>query len=80
MSPYKAVYPNKLEMISKIPQGTHKHTQITLFIKRKFETTVIAELFRVLAETLPQNMIGTSSVIPIIRLGCKIQSNISLDQ
>lgn len=53
MSPYKAVYQNKLEVISKIPQGTHKNTQITLFIKRKFETTVIAELFRVLAETLP---------------------------
>ena len=41
-------------MISKNPQGTHKHTQITLLIKRKFETTVIAQLFGVLAEKLPQ--------------------------
>lgn len=51
MSLYKAVFPNKLELISKNPQGTHKQAQITSFIKRKFETTVIAELFGVLAET-----------------------------
>ena len=80
-TPYKAVYPNKLELISKNPRGTqYKHAKITLFIKRKFEATVIAELFGVLAETLPPNMIGTSSVTPVVRLGCKIQSNSSLDQ
>lgn len=80
-NPYKAVYPNKLELIPKNPQGTqHKHAKITLFIKRKFATTVIPELFGVLAETLPQNMIGMSSATPVVRLGCKIQSNSSLDQ
>lgn len=80
MSPYKAVYPNKLEVISKNSQGTHKYAKIALFIKRKFETTVIAELFGVLAETLPKMMIGPSSVTPIVRLGCEIQSSISIDQ
>lgn len=80
-NPYKAVYPNKLELIPKNPQGTwHKHAKITLFIKRKFEATVIAELCGILAETLPQNMIGTSSVTPVVRLGCIMQSNSSLDQ
>lgn len=81
MSPYKAVDLNKLELISKNPRGTqHKHAKATLFIKRKFEATVIAEPFGVLAETLPQYMFGTSSVTPVVRLGRKIQSNISLDQ
>lgn len=80
MSPYKVIYPNTLRLISKNPQGTHKHAKITLFIRRKCETTIIAELFGVLAETLPRIMIGLSSVTPVVRFGCKLQSNISLDQ
>lgn len=59
-SPSKAVYPNKLEVISKNSLGTHKPANIISFIKRKSEATVTADLCEVLAETLPEIMIGPS--------------------
>ena len=78
MSPYKAVYASNQELISKSSQGAHKHAKITLCTKGKLETTVIAELFGVLAETLLKIMTGPSLVTLVVRLGCKTQNNISL--
>lgn len=49
-------------------------------LKEKFEANGIVELFGVLAERFPPNMTGTSLVTPVVRFGCKIWSNISLDQ
>lgn len=80
MSPYKAIYPNKLGLIAKNPQGKHKHAKITLFIRRKFATTVTTELLGDLAETLPQTPPEPASVTATDRLGWRMRSHISLDQ